>query len=452
MNDQAMNAFAYRDGALHAEEVALARIAEAVGTPAYVYSSSALTASYGEFATAFAGLPATVCYALKANDSLAVVATFAALGAGADVVSEGELRRALKAGIPAARIVFAGVGKTQAEMAAGLSAGILQFNVESMPELEALNAVAQQAGKRASIAMRVNPDVDARTHHKITTGKAENKFGVDLAHARAAYAAAAQMPGIEATGVAVHIGSQLTELDPYRATFARIATLAGELTAAGHPIRRLDLGGGLGIDYGVKRVPSVAEYAGVVREAVTGLPYELVLEPGRRLVGDAGVLLTRVLFVKQGSTRSFVVVDAGMNDLIRPALYEAFHAIVPARQPEAGAEVLPVDIVGPICESADIFAEQRPLPPVRAGDLLVIKSAGAYAAVMASAYNGRLPAPEVMVRGSGYEIVRARPDHEAMMARDRLPAWLGDASGRAGDRAPGRPGEAVESAAVRGAA
>jgi diaminopimelate decarboxylase len=444
-----MSVFSYRAGAMHAEQVDLARVAEAVGTPAYVYSSSALTTSYGEFVTAIAGLPAIVCYALKANDSLAVVATFAAMGAGADVVSEGELRRALRVGVPADRIVFAGVGKTQAEMAAALEAGILQFNVESLPELAALNSVALQMGKRAPVAVRVNPDVDAKTHAKITTGKAENKFGVDLTSARAAYAEAARMPGIEANSVAVHIGSQVTELDPYRATFTRIAALAGELRAEGHNIRRLDLGGGLGIDYGPKRVPSIADYVGVVRETVGGLGYDLVLEPGRRLVGDAGVLLTRVLFVKEGLSRTFVVVDAGMNDLIRPALYDAYHAIVPASEPPAGAEILPKDVVGPICESADIFAEQRPLPPVRAGDLLVIKSAGAYSAVMGSAYNGRLPPPEVMVRGAGFEIVRARPDHEAMMAGDRLPAWLGERSGRA-DRGPGRP--AAEDAAVRGAA
>lgn len=434
-----MSQFFYRDGTLHAEEVPLARIAAAVGTPAYVYSSAALVGHYREFAEAFADLPAIVCYALKANDNLAVVATFAALGAGADVVSEGELRRALKAGVPAARIVFAGVGKTEAEMAAALDAGILQFNVESLPELATLDAVARQRGRRAPVAMRVNPDVDARTHAKITTGRAENKFGVDLAHARAAYAEAAAMPGIEVAGVAVHIGSQLTELEPYRATFARIAALAGELRAQGHAIRRLDLGGGLGIDYGLKPVPSVADYAAAVREAVGGLGLDIVLEPGRRLVGDAGVLLTRVLFVKEGATRTFVVVDAGMNDLIRPALYDAYHAIVPVREADTGAPRLPVDVVGPICESADIFAEQRPLPPVRAGDLLAIKCAGAYAAVMASGYNGRLPAPEVMVRGARFEIVRPRPDHEAMMARDRLPAWLA-------------AGAAAEDAAARGAA
>ncbi|MBX6321027.1 MAG: diaminopimelate decarboxylase [Rhodospirillaceae bacterium] len=451
-----MGRFSYRGGVLHVEDVPLARIAAAVGTPAYVYSSAALVDHYREFAEAFADLPATVCYALKANDNLAVVATFAALGAGADVVSEGELRRALRAGVPPRRIVFAGIGKTEAEMAAALDAGILQFNVESLPELAALDAVSRQRGRRAPVAIRVNPDVDARTHAKITTGRAENKFGVDIDRARAAYAQAAQMPGIEVVGVAVHIGSQLTELAPYRATFTRIAALAGELRAQGHAIRRLDLGGGLGIDYGLKPVPSVADYAATIREAVGGLGCDIVIEPGRRLVGDAGVLLTRVLFVKEGASRTFVVVDAGMNDLIRPALYDAYHAIVPVREPEAGTASLPVDVVGPICESADIFAEQRPLPPVRAGDLLVVASAGAYGAVMASGYNGRLPAPEVMVRGADFEIVRPRPDHEAMMARDRLPAWLApDAeagSGAEPGRRPAQPAGAAQEAAARGAA
>ncbi|MEX2009736.1 MAG: diaminopimelate decarboxylase [Dongiaceae bacterium] len=426
-----MSAFAYRDGTLHAEGVQLARIAAEVGTPFYCYSSGALTAQYRAFAAAFAGRPATICYALKANANLAVVATLAGLGAGADVVSGGELRQALRAGIPAQRIVFAGVGKTRAEMATALAAGILQFNVESMPELEALNEVAIARGTRAPVALRVNPDVDPRTHAKIATGKAENKFGVDLGQARAGYCAAASMPGIEVTGVAVHIGSQLMDLEPYRAAFARVAELAGELRRDGHDIRRLDLGGGLGIAYGEERAPDLGDYARLVGETVGRLGCALVFEPGRFLVGNAGVLVTRVLYVKEGASRCFVIVDAGMNDLLRPTLYEAYHAILPVARPASDAASRRVDIVGPVCESADSFATQRALPPVAPGDLLAICSAGAYGAVMSSTYNLRLPAPEVMVRGDDHAVVRPRPDYDTMLGADRLPRWMTDGAAEA---------------------
>ncbi|MFQ6018078.1 MAG: diaminopimelate decarboxylase [Kiloniellaceae bacterium] len=419
-----MNAFCYRNGALNAEDVPLDALADTVGTPFYCYAAGALEAAYRAFAGALADLPATICYALKANGNLAVVRTLARLGAGADVVSEGELLRALAAGVPPRRIVFAGIGKTPAEMAAGLEAGLLQFNVESLPELETLAGVASDKGLRAPVALRLNPDVDARTHDKITTGRAENKFGIDLGRARAAAARAAELPGISLEGLAVHIGSQLTDLAPYRAAFARVARLYRELAAGGLPLKRLDLGGGLGITYRDETPPDLKAYAAMVREVTAGLGAELVFEPGRLLVGGAGVLVTRVLYVKSGAARRFVIVDAAMNDLIRPSLYDAWHDIVPVRAPPPEAEIAPVDIVGPVCETADTFARQRPLPRVEAGDLLAIRCAGAYGAVMASTYNSRLPAPEVMVRGRDSAVVRARPDHAALIGQDRIPDWL----------------------------
>ncbi|WP_119461430.1 diaminopimelate decarboxylase [Rhodospirillaceae bacterium SYSU D60014] len=421
-----MSFFTYQDGQMQAEGVPLARIAEQVGTPFYCYSSAALTAAYQAFAAAFSGQPATICYALKANSNQAVIRTLTALGAGADVVSEGELRRALRAGVPASKIVFAGVGKTAAEMAAGLDAGILQFNVESMPELRTLSAVAAARGRNASVSLRINPDVDANTHAKISTGKAENKFGIEFGAARAAFAEAAALPGIEPAGIALHIGSQLTGLEPYRAAFTRMAELTATLRADGHAIRRLDLGGGLGITYGEERPPAIRDYAALVKEVIGPLGCDLILEPGRLLTGNAGVLVTRVIYVKEGTSRSFVIVDAAMNDLIRPALYDAYHAILPVAEPASDAATRRVDIVGPVCESADTFATQRPLPPVAAGDLLTICSAGAYSAVMGSTYNTRLPTPEVMVRGGDYAIVKARPDYDAIIDQDSLPDWLVD--------------------------
>jgi diaminopimelate decarboxylase len=440
--------FPYRDRVLHVEDVALPRVAAAVGTPFYCYSSGAIETAYRDFAAALKGLDATICYALKANSNLAVVRTLARLGAGADVVSEGELRQALAAGVPARKIVFAGVGKTPEELGFALDVGVHQINVESLPELEALNRVALDKGRRAAVAVRVNPDVDARTHEMISTGKAENKFGVDAQQARQVCGRAAELPGIALEGLAVHIGSQLTGLAPFRAAFERVAALYRELRAAGLPLKRLDLGGGLGIAYGEESPPpDVAAYAAVARAATAGLGAELVFEPGRHLVGNAGVLVTRVIYVKDGPGvedgpgvkdkpgRRFVIVDAAMNDLIRPPLYGAWHDIVPVLAPAPGTETRRVDIVGPICESADTFARQRPLPAVAEGDLLAICSSGAYGAVMSSAYNSRLPAPEVLARGGRFAVVRPRIDYEALLGRDRLPAWL--------DEAPAEPAEDV---------
>ena len=419
-----MSRFLYRDGTLHAEAVSLERLAREVGTPFYCYASGALEDSYGAMAAALSDLPATICYALKANGNLAVVHSLARLGAGADVVSEGELRLALAAGVPPGKIVFAGVGKTREEMAAGLLAGILQFNVESLPELEALSEVAAAMDRRAPVALRVNPDVDARTHEKISTGKSENKFGIDLDHTEAAVERALALPGISLEGLAVHIGSPLTELEPYADAFARLSDLFRRLQGRGVPLRRLDFGGGLGISYQGETPPDLARYAALVREATAGLSAELIFEPGRFLVGNAGVLVTRVIYVKQGAARRFVIVDAAMNDLIRPAMYEAWHDFLPVSAPAPEAEAAPVDIVGPICETADTFARGRPLPPVAAGDLLAISSSGAYGAVMSSTYNCRLPAPEVMVRGDDYAIVRDRPSYDELIAGSRLPDWL----------------------------
>ncbi len=418
--------FAYRQGELCVEDVPFARIAEAVGTPVYCYSQAALTRRYREFADALAELGALICYAVKANGNQAVIAALARLGAGADVVSEGELRLALAAGVPADRIVFSGVGKTADEMAFALASGIRQINVESAPELEVLAGVAAAAGRTATVLVRVNPDVDARTHAKITTGTAENKFGVDLAHVPEVFDRARALDGIEAAGVAVHIGSQLLDLEPFRHAFERVAQLVRELRAAGHDVRRLDIGGGLGIRYGSEPPPDIAGYAAVVRETLGPLACELIVEPGRAMVGNAGVLLTRIINVKHGVQRRFVIVDAAMNDLLRPAMYEAYHAILPVRAPEANAPIEPADVVGPICETGDRFGEGRPLPPVLANALLAICSAGAYGAVMASTYNGRLLVPEVLVNGDRFAVVRPRQDYADLLGRDHVPDWLSD--------------------------
>ena len=419
-----MSAFAFRDGILCAEEVPLTRIAEAVATPFYCYASAALIRQYRAFAAAFEETDATIYYGVKANATLAVVRSLAQEGAGADVVSEGELRVALAAGIPPEKIVFSGVGKTRAELAFALEAGIFQINVESEPELELLNELARATGKKASIAIRINPDVDARTHAKITTGKRENKFGVPLDEARRLYGRGSALTNLSMRGIAVHIGSQLIDLAPYRQAFARMIDLARTLRAEGHAIDRLDFGGGLGITYYKETPPPVAAYAAMVKELTKGLDCHLMFEPGRFLVGNAGVLVARVLYVKDGAEHRFVVVDAAMNDLLRPTLYDAYHAIVPVKEPPKGAPLDPVDVVGPVCESGDIFARERPLPPLAAGDLLAICSAGAYASVMASSYNGRLPASEVMVSGSRHAVVRARPEYADLLRRDRLPEWL----------------------------
>jgi diaminopimelate decarboxylase len=419
-----MSHFHYAGGTLHAEGVPLDQLAAQVGTPFYCYADAALCERYRAFAKVFDGRRAAICYSLKANSNQAVIATFARLGAGADVVSEGELRRALAAGIPGERIVFAGVGKSEGEMAAGLDAGILQFNVESVPELEALDRVARAKGRRARVALRVNPDVDARTHKKIATGKAENKFGIDLGHVRETYARAAGMAGIEPRGLAVHIGSQLTDLAPYRSAFGKIAELVRELRADGQTVESLDLGGGMGITYRDEQAPSIEDYARVVDETVGNSGCQLVFEPGRWMVGNAGILVTRVLYVKHGVERSFIITDAAMNDLIRPTLYDAYHAILPVAEPASNAAVRRFDVVGPICETGDFFAHDRPLAPVAAGDLLVLASTGAYGAVMASTYNSRRLVPEVMVRGEDHAIVRPRPEYNDIIAMDRLPHWL----------------------------
>jgi diaminopimelate decarboxylase len=415
----------YRDGTLCVEGVTLDRIAEAVGTPAYVYSAAAIEGAWRRFSAAFEGQPdVSICYALKANSNLAVVALLARLGAGADVVSEGELRRALAAGVPPARIVFSGVGKTREEMAFALETGVHQINVESLNELEALSEVAVRLGRRARVAIRINPDVDALTHAKISTGKAENKFGIDLAHAPAAFRRAAALPGIEPAAVAVHIGSQLTSIDPFRLAFTRIAQLVPRLRAEGIAISGLDLGGGLGIRYRGETPPDLDAYAAMVKEVTAGLGCTLTFEPGRLLVGNAGLLLARVLYVKAGATRRFLVLDAAMNDLIRPALYEAFHDIVPVRQAPGKVEKTPVDVVGPVCESGDTFATQRLLPPFMEGDLAALLSAGAYGAVMSSTYNSRLMVPEVLVHGDRFDVIRPRQTYEELLALDRVPAWL----------------------------
>lgn len=419
-----MSGFAYHEGALHAEGVPLAVIAEAAGTPVYVYSTAVLAERFERFRRALVGLDATICYALKANDTLAVVRTLAERGAGADVVSEGELAIARQAGVPASKIVFAGVGKSRAEMEAGIAAGILQFNVESLPELEALDAAARAMGRTAPVALRINPDVDAHTHAKITTGRSENKFGIPIDEAAAAARRAADSPGIELVGLAVHIGSQLTEIGPFRAAFAKLSELAVELRTIGLPPKRLDLGGGLGLSYAEEAPPTPEAYAAMVMEVIGPLGLPLIFEPGRHLVGEAGLLLTRVLYVKSGRSRRFVIVDAGMNDLIRPTLYDAHHAILPVEEPPEDAHPERVDVVGPICESGDVFAEQRPLAPVSPGALLAIGTAGAYGSVMASFYNARPPAAEVLVKGDRFALVRPRATIAEMIGRDRLPDWL----------------------------
>ncbi len=419
-----MGNFAYTGGRMQTDGVDLAQIADAVGTPAYVYSSVALEDTYRRFAAALAPLDPLICYAVKANSNLAVIGTFARLGAGADVVSVGEMARALAAGVPADRIVFAGVGKRRDEMAAALKAGILQFNVESEPELLALNEVALGLGLRATASLRVNPDIDAGTHPKITTGSRDNKFGVDIASAMRLFETAKNLPGIDLSGVAVHIGSQLTDISPLSDTFAAIARLVRELRGRNHAIRRIDLGGGIGIAYQGETVIDPKDYARVVMETVGDLGAKLIVEPGRSLVGNAGVLLSRVVYVKQGEARRFVILDAAMNDLLRPALYEAFHEIAPLVEPPAQAKLSPVDIVGPVCESADRFAAERMMPPLEAGDLVAIKSAGAYAAVMASSYNSRPIAAEVLVRDGDFAVIKPRQEIAQLFADEILPPWL----------------------------
>ncbi|MER8749250.1 diaminopimelate decarboxylase [Mesorhizobium sp. M1050] len=421
-----MNHFDYRDGVLHAEDVALPDIAAQIGTPFYCYSTATLTRHYRVFAQAFAGLDALVCYAMKANSNQAVLRTLARLGAGADVVSEGELRRALAAGIPASKILFSGVGKTAREMDFALAAGILCFNVESEPELELLSARAATLGKVAPISLRINPDVDARTHKKISTGKAENKFGIPWQKARQVYARAATLPGIKVTGIDTHIGSQITELQPFDDAFALLVDLVGALRTDGHAIEHIDLGGGLGIPYRVDNNPPPLPdaYAQIVRKHVGKLGLKVMFEPGRLISGNAGILVSEVIFVKEGDAKNFLVVDAAMNDLIRPTLYDAFHDIRPVVQPPADAPRMMVDVVGPVCETGDYIGLDRDLPRLKAGDLISVFTAGAYGAVQAGTYNTRLLVPEVLVDGDRFHVVRPRLTYDDLIGLDSVPDWL----------------------------
>ncbi|QIR84180.1 diaminopimelate decarboxylase [Paracoccus sp. AK26] len=421
-----MDHFNYQGGQLCAEDVPLSRIAAEVGTPVYVYSAATLTRHFGLFRQALDWTDHLVCFAVKANSNLAVLKLLGDLGAGMDVVSGGEYARAKAAGVPGDRIVFSGVGKTPAEMRMAIEGGIRQFNLESEPEMRALSALAASMGATVPVAVRVNPDVDAKTHEKIATGKSENKFGIPIARAREVYAEAAALPGLQVVGVDVHIGSQLTDLDPYRAAYAKVADLTRALRADGHAITRLDLGGGLGIPYrrDNNAPPLPIEYGQVIRDAVGDLGCEIEIEPGRNIVGNAGVLLSQVVYVKEGEGRDFLIVDAAMNDLLRPAMYGAHHDIVPVIEPAVGATVQPFDVVGPVCESGDTFQKGAELPAMAAGDLIAFRSAGAYGAVMASEYNSRPLVPEVLVSGDHFAVIRARPTFEEMLARDSIPEWL----------------------------
>jgi diaminopimelate decarboxylase len=419
-----MNHFEYRDGVLHAEAVDLREIAAAVGTPFYCYSTATLARHYRVFTEAFADIDALVCFAMKANSNQAVIRTLAELGAGADVVSGGELERALSAGIPAAKIMFSGVGKTAAEIDAALAAGILCFNVESEPELDLLSARAVAAGSTAPVSFRINPDVDARTHAKISTGKKSDKFGIDFDRAVEIYARAATLPGIRVCGIDMHIGSQITELEPFDLAFARLAGLVRDLRASGHAIHHVDLGGGLGVPYRLAEVPPPlpAAYSAIVKRHVRDLDATVIFEPGRLLVANAGILVARVLFVKETGAKTFVILDAAMNDLVRPTLYDAWHEIRPVA--ETGAEPIVADVVGPICESGDFMAKDRRMPRVAAGDLLALMTAGAYGAVQSGTYNTRPLVAEVMVKGDRFFAVRPRQTVAELIALDRLPPWL----------------------------
>lgn len=419
-----MEHFAYSGGTLHAEDISVAAMAETVGTPFYCYSTATLTRHYKVFAQAFQDTDTLICFALKSNSNLAIIKTLGKLGAGADVVSEGEIRRALAAGIPANKIVFSGMGKTVQEIAYALEQDILQFNVESEPELVALSHIAVRKGKIAEIAIRVTPDVDGKTHAKITTGTKVSKFGIDISEARALYAKAASLPNIAVKSVSCHIGSQITELDPFRKAFARVIDLLRELRADGHTIERLDLGGGLGIPYhGDQAPPSPAEYAELVKELTRGLNCKLIFEPGRLIVGNAGILVSRVISVKKTPAREFLVIDAGMNDLVRPTLYDAFHEIVPVRIPKH-EQRRAFDVVGPVCETGDVFARERQLPVMEAGDLVAFRSAGAYGAVMSNTYNTRPLVPEVLVSGKMFAVIRPRQTYEELLALDHVPKWV----------------------------
>ncbi|MCA2012592.1 diaminopimelate decarboxylase [Pararhodobacter sp. CCB-MM2] len=421
-----MDHFLYRDGHLCAEDVPMSDIAAAVGTPFYCYSAATLTRHFLLFKEALEPMPSLVCFAVKSNSNVAVLKLLGDLGAGMDVVSIGEYLRAKAAGVPGERIVFSGVGKTPQEMRMALEGGIRQFNVESEPELEALSAVASSMGVEAPITLRVNPDVDAKTHEKISTGRKEDKFGVPISRAREIYARAAALPGIKVVGVDMHIGSQLTDLAPFEAAYTKMRGLVEALRADGHTIDRLDLGGGLGIPYtrSNEAPPLPLDYGAMVKRVLGDLGCEIEIEPGRLISGNAGMLVTQVIYRKSAEEREFLIVDAAMNDLIRPAMYGAHHDIIPVIEAEAGVLPEPFDIVGPICESGDTFAKQRALPPMAPGDLVAFRSAGAYGAVMSSEYNSRPLIPEVMVQGDHFAVIRARPTYDEMIARDSIPAWL----------------------------
>ena len=421
-----MDHFLYKDGVLHAEDVAVPEIAAAVGTPFYLYSTATLQRHFKLFDDGLAGIDHLICYAMKANSNQAVLKTLAEVGAGMDVVSGGEYARARAAGVPGDRIVFSGVGKTRDEMVQAITGGIRQFNLESEPEMELLSAVASELGAMVPVTVRVNPDVDAKTHEKISTGKKENKFGIPISRAREIYAQAAALPGLDVIGIDVHIGSQLTDLAPYAEAFDLVVELTEQLRADGHDIRRLDLGGGLGIPYerSNEAPPLPVEFCDLIKEKVGHLGVEVEIEPGRLIAGNAGLLVSKVIYVKSGEDRKFLILDSAMNDLIRPAMYDSFHEIVPVIEPAPAAEQEPFDIVGPVCESGDTFAKQRMMPRVNAGDLIAFRSAGAYGAVMASEYNTRPMIPEVLVRGDQFAVIRARPTFEDMINRDIIPSWL----------------------------
>lgn len=421
-----MDHFLYKNGALHAEDVPLAEIAAAVGTPFYCYSTATLTRHFTLFQEALAPLPHLVCYAMKANSNQAVLAILAGLGAGVDVVSGGEYARARAAGFAGEKIVFSGVGKTRAEMRMALEGGIRQFNVESEPELHALSQVASALGATAPITLRINPDVDAKTHEKIATGKAENKFGIPLARARDVYAEAAALPGLRVVGIDMHIGSQLTDLAPFEEAYTRLADLTRTLRADGHAIERLDLGGGLGIPYaqGNEAPPLPRDYGAMVARVLGDLGCEIEIEPGRLIAGNAGVLVSEVIYLKHGDGRDFLIVDAAMNDLVRPAMYGAEHEIAPLAEPIPGVARCPHDVVGPVCETGDTFARGYPLPPLEPGALVAFRSAGAYGAVMASEYNTRPLVPEVLVSGDRFAVIRPRPTLDEIIGRDHVPDWI----------------------------
>ncbi len=421
-----MDHFLYRDGQLFAEDVPVAEIAAAIGTPFYVYSSATLLRHYRLFDAALSGLPHMVCFAMKSLSNIAVLKLLGDAGAGMDVVSGGEYLRARAAGVPGDRIVFSGIGKTRAEMRLALEGGIRQFNVESEPEMVVLDEVARSLGLVAPITVRVNPDVDAKTHAKIATGKSENKFGIPIARAREVYALAARLSGLKVIGIDVHIGSQLTDLAPFEQAYLKVAELTGVLRADGHTISRLDLGGGLGIPYtrGNEAPPLPQEYGALIKRTVGHLGCEIEIEPGRLISGNAGLLVSRVIYVKSGEGRDFLILDGAMNDLIRPAMYDAHHDIIPVLEPRAGVEQRPYDIVGPVCESGDTFAKGRMMPPVKADDLVAFRSAGAYGAVMASEYNSRPLVPEVLVQADQFAVIRARPTYDEMISRDTIPEWL----------------------------